>query len=215
MPALLPAVEACPSCGARPRTPLLCEACGELLEPRTPPSPYEALGLEPVFALDLAAARKRLLVLSRALHPDFHGTADADTRRLAEDNTAALNAAFHVLADDLRRADWFVRMLGGPREDEERSMPGSFLQEVLEWNETIEGARNAAPDSPVRAALASLATELQRARTEGVRRVTYLLTPPPAHGAAVLRKVRQELNALRYVERALREIGELQLTPHS
>jgi len=215
MPALSPAVEACPSCGARPSTPLLCEACGELLEPRTPPSPFEALGIEPVFALDLGAARKRLLALSRALHPDFHGTADADTRRLAEDNTAALNAAFQVLADDLRRADWFVRSLGGPREDEERSMPGVFLQEVLEWNETIEEARSAAPGSPARAALASLAAELQRARAAGVQRVTGLLTPPPARGDAALRRVRQELNALRYMERALREIGELQLASHS
>lgn len=215
MPALSPAVEACPSCGARPRTPLLCEACGELLEPRTPPSPFEALGLEPAFALDVAAAKKRLLALSRALHPDFHGTADADTRRMAEDNTAALNAAFHVLADDLRRADWLVRALGGPGEDEERAMPGAFLQEVLEWNETIEEARRAAPGSRARTALATLAAGLESARAEGVRRLAALLTPLPAHGAAVLRAVRQELNGLRYVERALREIGELQHDRHS
>jgi molecular chaperone HscB len=204
-------MEACPSCGARPRTSLLCEACGELLEPRSPPSPFEALGLEPAFALDLGAARARLLALSRALHPDFHGTADAGTRRLAEDNTAALNAAFQVLSDDLRRADWFVRALGGPGEAEERSMPGAFLQEVLEWNETIEEARQAAPGSPARAALRDLAAELDSARAAGIRRVAGLLTPPPPHGDAALRKVRQELNALRYMERALREIGELQL----
>lgn len=215
MPALSPAVEACPSCGARPSAPLLCEACGALLEPRTPPSPFEVLGLEPVFALDRAHLQKRLLVLSRALHPDFHATADAARRRLAEDNTAALNAAYQVLADDVRRADWFVRALGGPREDEERSMPAAFLQEVLEWNETIEAARTGPPDSPARVALASLGTALQRAHADGVQRVAALLTPPPAHGAAALRKVRQELNALRYVERARRELGELQLTPGS
>lgn len=215
MPALLPAVEACPSCGARPRTPLLCEACGELLEPRTSPSPFEVLGLEPVYALDRAAAHKRLLALSRALHPDFHGTADTDTRRLAEDNTAALNGAFQVLADDLRRADWFVRALGGPREDEERSMPAAFLQEVLEWSETIEEARAAAPGTPARAALAPLGAALQRAHAAGVQRVTALLTPPPAHGAAALRTVRLELNALRYIQRALGEIGELHLAPRS
>lgn len=215
MPALSTAVEACPSCGAQPSTPLLCETCGELLAPRNQPSPFEALGLEQVFALDPALLRKRLLALSRALHPDFHATGDTDRRRRAEDNTAALNAAFQVLSDDVRRADWFVRALGGPREDEERTMPAAFLQEVLEWNEAIEEARTAPPDSPARVALATLGADLQRAHADGVQRVATLLTPPPARGAADLRRVRQELNALRYVERARREIGELQQTSGS
>ena len=74
---------ACPACGADLRSPLVCESCGRLLRVAAPPSPFEVLGLEPAQALDVAAARKRLLALSRSLHPDLHGSADAATRALA------------------------------------------------------------------------------------------------------------------------------------
>ncbi len=208
-----PAVEACPACGASPASPLACERCGELLEPRTPPTPFAVLGLEPSFAVDQQGLKKRMLALSRALHPDFHAGADAETRRLAEDHSAALNAAYALLSDDARRAEWLVRELGGPREDEERTLPGAFLQEVLEWNEAIEEARASAPGSPERAALAPLTRQLRDARAQGLQGVARLLTPLPAPGAAALRAVRQELNALRYLERVLRELGELALGP--
>jgi molecular chaperone HscB len=204
-------LEACPSCGAIPRSPLLCESCGRLLEPRATPDPFEAFGLEPAFALDASALQKRLLTLSRALHPDFHGNAGPGLRRRAEENTALLNAAYAVLADDFRRADWLVRVLGGPREDEERSMPAKFLQEVLEWNEAIEEARAAAPGSPARRALVPLTERLRQERAHGMDAVARFLDPLPAPRDAVLRRVRQQLNALRYLDRALAGLGELAL----
>ncbi|MSR63667.1 MAG: hypothetical protein EXS08_14645 [Planctomycetes bacterium] len=205
---------ACSSCGAELATPLLCERCGALHEPAGAPTPFAALGLEPAYALDLATVRRRLLSLSRALHPDHHFSADARTRRLAQDNTAALNAAFLVLNDDCRRADWLVSALGGPRESDERAMPPAFLQEVLEWNEAIEEARDATPAARA-TALASLRTRLAHERTLAVQRVAHALTPLPARATPALHGVRQELNALRYLDRALRELAELELgAPH-
>ena len=201
----------CSACGKTPRTPLLCESCGALLAPLAPPTPFEALGVEPVFALDLAALQQRLVSLSRALHPDFFAAASAETRRRAEDNTAALNAAFQVLADDSRRADWLVQALGGPRENEERSMPGRFLQEVLEWNEAIDEAQGAPAESAARAVLDTLEPRLRQEREVAMQAVAERLTPLPERGAAALREVRQRLNAVRYLDRALREIGELRL----
>ncbi len=210
-----PAVETCPACGALPRSALLCEACGELLEPLAAPTPFAALGLQPAYALDPGEVKERLLTLARALHPDFHAAADAETRRLAQDNTSALNAAFQVLADDFARADWLVRSLGGPREDQERAMPAPFLEDVLEWNETIDAARSTPRGSPARARLAALAETLRHARAAGMQRIAAALTPLPASGAATLRSVRQELNALRYLDRALAELGELSLGDRS
>jgi DnaJ-domain-containing protein 1 len=158
----------CPACGGVPETPLCCEACGHLLDLPEGAGPFEVFGLEPAFLLDATALRKRMLALSRALHPDFHARAGADTRRRAEDGTAALNAAYRVLVDDLRRADWIVAALGGPGEDQDRSMPTAFLQSVLEWNEAIEAARGTEEGSPERAALLPLARELAAARAEHV-----------------------------------------------
>lgn len=189
----------------------MCEACGELLEPREPPSPFAVLGLEPAFALDVAALSKRRLVLTRALHPDFHGTADAETRRLAEDGTAALNQAYAILADDFRRADWLVTALDGPRENEERGMPAAFLAEVLEWNETIEAARQGGE----RGTLAELERTLDAERERARAALATQLTPLPARASEPLRRARQILNSVRYLERALRELGEFALTKRS
>jgi molecular chaperone HscB len=185
----------------------VCEACGELLEPREPPSPFAVFGFEPAWALDHAALAKRRLVLTRALHPDFHGTADAETRRHAEDGMAALHQAQAVLGDDFRRADWLVGALGGPREDEERGLPAAFLQEVLEWNETIEAARSAGD----RAALAELERTLTVERERARAALAAELEPLPARASEPLRRARQILNSARYLERALRQLGELAL----
>ena len=90
-------------------------------------------------------------------------------------------------------------------------MPPAFLQEVLEWNEATEEARASAADSPARSALAPLAARLERERSQSMRRIALLLAPLPARAAPVLRSVRQELNAVRYLDRALRELAELRL----
>jgi len=196
----------CPHCGTSPASALVCEACGELLELNGPANPYEIYGLEPSFELDLAALQKRRLSLARRLHPDFHGTADAETRRLAEDSSAALNQAHATLADEFRRADWLLKHLGGPREEDERSMPATFLQEVLEWNETIAEARAAGRGDSLDGLRATLEAERSRARTALRSELVPLGSEAPR-----LRRARQQLNSLRYLERALREIGELGL----
>jgi molecular chaperone HscB len=208
----VPTAEACHACGAALRSALVCEHCGRLQAPPRPPTPFEALGFEPGFALDSGALRRRLLELSRALHPDVHARADAATQRLAQDNTAALNAAHAQLASEERRADWLVRSLGGPKEDEERTMPALFLAEVLEWNETIEAARETAPGSPARRSLDELSASLEAERERRRRAIAAALTPLPPAGSPALRRTRQELNALRYLARALGELAELRLS---
>jgi hypothetical protein len=90
-------------------------------------------------------------------------------------------------------------------------MPPAFLEEVLAWNEAIEEGRTSAAGSPERARLAPLAERLGVERDQALRRVAALLTPLPPRGAPALRSARLELNAVRYLERALRELGELHL----
>jgi len=204
----------CPSCGAGLETPLGCVACGVLVSPASAPSPFEALGLEPAFALDAVDLKRRLLRFSRLSHPDFFATASPETRELAERGSAILNDAYAILSDDFRRADWLVTHLGGPSESDEREMPKAFLMEVLEWNETLEQARNSdAPASLL--ALDELHEALVRRRAELMRAVGRGLAPLPSEGASAgaetLTGLRRSLNAVRYVDRALREIRALRL----
>lgn len=203
----------CPDCEAELQTPLACLACGEILESgvETEVSPFEALGLEPGWSVDGKQLKQRLLKFSRAVHPDFFATADETTRARAERASASLNSAYEILSDDLRRADWLVGSLGGPSESEERQMPRAFLMQVLEWNEVLEDARGAERESQQWRAMEQLAEELRSERGQRFSSIAGLLSPLPEAGAASLSETRQELNAVRYIDRTKTEIKNLQL----
>lgn len=196
----------CERCGEGAGSSVVCAACGALLEPDER-DPFRAFGLERAFELDAKALRRSLMKMQRATHPDFFAVQGDAAREAAERATSTLNAAFEVLEDPLRRADWLVVAQGGPTRDQDREMPQAFLMEVLEWNEVLEEARDAAARDE--AALAELESNLRTARAETVDDVAVGLTPLPPTGDARLAQVRRHLNALRYVDRALGEIDAL------
>jgi molecular chaperone HscB len=201
----------CPACRSSLASPLGCTACGALAAPEGEPTPFEVFGLAPSFSVDGVELKKRLLRLGRVLHPDYFGAADEATRALAERNTARLNQARDVLGDPAARADWLVRHLGGPDENEQREMPKAFLLEVLEWNEALEAARDSAPGSRERAALLGLDQALRTQRAAALKTLEKLLEPLPARGAPALREARAQLNALRYLDNTLAQIQALSL----
>ncbi len=207
-------MDPCPQCGAAPTSPLACSACGALLDPPADTDPWALFGLEPGPSVDGERLRKELRRVSRLVHPDFHGS-DAANRDLAERNSARLNEAYEVLRDDYARADRLVRLLGGPDEQAERQMPQAFLMEVLEWNEAVEEARDAAPGSPPRAALDALSDDLQARREASLAELVVGLEGlPPADNPGLperLTEARKLLNALRYLDRTLADIRELRL----
>jgi Fe-S protein assembly co-chaperone HscB len=199
----------CPHCDAELETPSSCPACGRLLAVPNQTTPYAMLGLADIeYEIDREALRRRLLKATRAVHPDFFGTASDDVQKLASENSARLNEAFSILSDDVARADWIVERLGGPDEQTERAMPVEFLSEVLEWNEMLEEAR---ATGAIDARVDALERDLKMRRVAALTAIAKLLTPLPARGSPGLKRVRQELNAVRYVDRALFEIGSLRL----
>lgn len=196
----------CPHCAAVLETPLGCTSCGRLLESDRELTPFELFGWSPSDDIDPRDLHKRFLRFSRLIHPDFFAGGSVEQKTLAERNSALLNEARETLNDDVRRADWLVQSLDGPDENAERQMPRAFLLEVLEWNEVLEEARHAEAGSPVLARLDELEQELRANRAETLDGIHAKLTPLPARGATELRDVRRELNAVRYVDRALDEI---------
>lgn len=174
-------------------------------------SPFAALGLSMGWELDEDRLQRNLLRFTRLMHPDFFVTAEPEERELAERGSAELNQAFELLSSDVRRGDWLLTALGGPSDQEERQMPQAFLMEVLEWNETLEAARESERGSAERQALESLKQTLVLERGTLLDSVGAKLTPLPAAGAPVLREVRRDLNAVRYIDRALAELEQLRL----
>jgi molecular chaperone HscB len=199
----------CAHCGAESGNPAFCEACNRLLEIPAAATPFELLGLPVAYAGDRDDARRRLLKITRAIHPDYFGTESAHVRALAESNSAQLNEAWSIVSDDVARADWLVRHLGGPDEQTERAMPQAFLAEVLEWNEALEEAR--ANPTAAAPALETLARDLTSRRNESLAALARILTPLPTPNSPQLKSARTELNAVRYVDRALSEIESLRL----
>ncbi len=204
----------CPRCQAKLETPLACSACGALVAEATgaAQNPFALFGLELGFALDKQALRRRLLRFSRLMHPDFFATAGAEPLALAESASAALNAAHELLADDAARADWLVRELGGPDEKSERAMPQEFLMEVLDWNETLESARSAPAGSAERTAIRQLCAQLEERRRELFETIARELDPLPAIGSPKLALLRKQLNAARYLDKTIAEIGALRVS---
>lgn len=201
----------CPHCEAPLESTLCCTSCKALLQPSGAVSPYAALGLPLRWEVDAEQLQRNLLRFTRLMHPDFFATAEPEERELAERGSAELNQAFKLLSSDVRRADWLLTELGGPTDQDERQMPQAFLMEVLEWNETLEAARESQQGSAERGALGTLKETLAAERVSLLASVASKLTPLPEAGAAALREVRRDLNAVRYIDRALAELEELRL----
>lgn len=201
--------ESCFRCSASLSQPLVCEGCGLLQKAPEGLNPFQTLGLKPAAEVDAGDLRKRQSKLSRQMHPDFFVAEGEAAKRQAEANTAQLNSAFEVVSDESRRFDWLIEDGGGPSTSDERQMPQEFLMEVLEWNETLEGAREG--DAEALAKLPALAGDLESQRNAEQARLRQLLTPLPPTGDERYRTARRGLNAIRYLERALAEIAERQL----
>lgn len=202
----------CPQCAAELETPVGCAACGALLSVSAATSPFEIFGMPVSFDVDPAELRRRLLRFSRLVHPDFHARGTAETKRMAEHDSAALNSSHEILADDVQRADWLIAHLGGPSEKDVREMPKAFLMEVLEWNELLENARGAPPSAEMDAELRELEATLRSNRSLAIQTLGRLLSPIPGRASPRLAEARHELNAIRYIDRALEEIEALRLS---
>ncbi len=156
---------------------------------------FERLGLPGRFSVDPAAVEREYLARSRAVHPDFHSLATADQQAASLEETAALNEAYLTLKDPFRRAEYLLRLLGGPTAQQEKNLDQAFLMEMMEFRERIEEAG----DDRTRAELeAELADRLARIVTE--------LGECFAAESPNLLAVRKRLNAAKTLQSLLREL---------
>ncbi len=168
--------------------------------------PFAVLGLPRRFDLDPAAIEQAFLERSAALHPDMLG-AEAmgqlgDDGEEVERASSALNQARQILTDPEQRAVALWRLWGG---HDDKVLPGGFLTEMMAIREQIEEERQAA--TPGAAARWEQWGEQKRA--EYAAKIGPLfdqLTLDSSANAPVLRQIRLELNAWRYVERMIEQL---------
>ena len=164
--------------------------------------PFEALGVEPAFGLDVAALELRHRDLSRALHPDRHAAAGAAERRLALGRAIEVNAAFRVLKDPVRRAEALLARLGvASGEGKEPPASPALLMEVMERREALAEVRQ----SKNEAALARLITEVRSEET----RVQAALASEFAAASPNTAEILKRVGELRYYRRFLDEASAI------
>lgn len=106
---------------------------------------FHVLGLEPSYDIDTAALERNYLALQQKHHPDRFAAGSVSERRVAMETSAALNEAYRVLRDPVRRAEYLCK-LGGIDLDKSGEggapgMPQAFLVEMIERRETLAETR--------------------------------------------------------------------------
>ncbi len=111
---------------------------------------FALLGLPPRYHIDPAALRRSYLQQSRALHPDYFGTATPAEQEQALRRSSLVNQAYRALSDPIARLEHLLRraaLVDAAGQTTHRLAP-DFMMEVMELGElATEG------DADARAAL--------------------------------------------------------------
>lgn len=83
--------------------------------------------------------------LSRTFHPDFYSTKDESEKAISLGNSAFLNAGYRTLKDPIQRAEYLIRLEAGAAKDIRSNPPADLFEEILEFQEDLEGFRQLAP----------------------------------------------------------------------
>ena len=166
---------------------------------------FERLGLPRRFALDLREVERQYLARSRAIHPDFHQLGATSEQHASLDATARLNEAYAVLRDPFKRAEYLLKLEGGPTASEQKEMPPEFLEEVLELRMAIEELRETEP--PESAGHKEMECRLEQRRATMLQEVeNEFAAMTPSNRGEVLISIRRRLNAIKYIQGLLRDL---------
>src|SRR5581483_5510501 len=138
-----PEAKPCPQCGAALSRAFVCATCGALFKEPPGLDHFAFFGLPRSFDVDEKAFEKSYLELSRLLHPDRqiarkNAPDSPEARRLrALALSATMNQAYETLRSPLKRAEYLVRLAGGPGPDKDKRTPEGFLAEMLELREEL------------------------------------------------------------------------------
>ncbi len=106
------AVKSCWSCkGPVAAAALFCPTCDAVQAPASV-NHFERLGIDVTYDVNTGAIDRLYFDLQRQLHPDRFATKAPKEKALSQQQATALNDAYEVLKDPLKRADYLVHLLG-------------------------------------------------------------------------------------------------------
>jgi len=165
--------------------------------------PFQVLGIDRRYAVDLARLDKTHRELSRALHPDRFTAAPPGEKRAALSKAVEVNEAFRVVRDPVRRAEALFAAHGvAVGEAREPKASPAFLMDVLERREALADAKvekDAARVRALEAEVRTLAAGAEAALAAGFDRLGE------KEGGADLAALVPVLGELRFYRRFLEE----------
>lgn len=185
--------------------------------------PFDTLGVDPTFDLDPGAVQRAYLRRAAACHPDLAGT-DPDRSAEAAQRSAALNAARATLLHPEARARALLERLegrggggaasgsgGGPADPAgaEADLPEGFLIEIMETRMAVEEAAESGDSDDLARWQDWVAAERARyiERLGGLFAAFAETVDDDAGRVGRLAEIQRQLNAWRYIERMLEQIG--------
>lgn len=161
---------------------------------------FERLGVPRRYAVDREAFEQAYRERAQRVHPDRFAGGSSGQQRAAMEASAALNEAYRVLRDPVRRAEYLCQLAGidvdsnDPRAGAP-AMGQEFLIEMIERREAVEEARASGP-----AALDALRGEVDDELELALDTATAALAADDPQAAA------RALVKRRYLQRLLDEI---------
>lgn len=173
---------------------------------------FDVFGLAPAYDIDLARLERSYRDLAMKLHPDRYAQAGPRERRASLEQTSALNEAWKVLKDPVRRAFYLLELHGVDLESEEGAartqMPLDFLERVMELREGLERARGKRDLDAARAMADGVQREARSALEEAVAALRELERDPRQEAAK--RRASHALGRVRYFTRFLEEVEAIE-----
>lgn len=165
---------------------------------------FEIFGLAPALDLDVKALEQKLRDLSLEFHPDRVAQADPRTRLAALEKTTALNDAFKILRDPVRRAFYVLKLKGVDLESEaaaaKAKMPLEFLEEVMNRREALEALKARRDVEQARA----MADEIEKEKSSALEQAKAALGRDDVNEAA------HQLGRVKYFARFVEEVEALE-----
>lgn len=97
---------------------------------------FRFYGLEERFDIDQSELKRCYLEKSKKYHPDFYGD-DPQAQNIAVATSSYNNLAYKTLSNDIRRAGYLLE-IKTDKDAENTTLPGDFLMEMMELNESID-----------------------------------------------------------------------------
>ena len=110
--------------------------------------------------VDKSVLPRKYFALSRKFHPDFYANASPEEQAEALEKSALLNKAFRTLQNTDETISYVLTLKGMLEEEEKYELPPSFLMEMMDINEALMEADDAASRASIETRIIELEKEI-------------------------------------------------------